>query len=166
MCIKSLSELSSFLLSRWNIFFWIMFFASNLATFTPSYTTCFRIHYAEYIGCSLCRLIRLLSMWCRAAAFFSSSIHGVHCAGLADFSVRGAARRHFSLNLSLDRRLGGPQSQSGPYLDLKSDPSVVQPVASCYTDCAIAAPRLRLITTLLLKLPSFIYRYSKYDFSN
>jgi hypothetical protein len=36
-------------------------------------------------------------MWCRAAAFFSSNIHGVHCAGLSDFSVCGAARRHFSL---------------------------------------------------------------------
>jgi hypothetical protein len=45
------------------------------------------------------RLIRLLSTWCRAAAFFSSTIHGVHCAGLSDFSVRGAARRHFSCPL-------------------------------------------------------------------
>jgi hypothetical protein len=26
----------------------------------------------------------------------STCIHGVHCAGLSDFSVRGAARRHFS----------------------------------------------------------------------
>jgi hypothetical protein len=35
-------------------------------------------------------------MWCRAAAFFSSNIHGAHCAGLSEFSVRGAERRHFS----------------------------------------------------------------------
>jgi hypothetical protein len=27
----------------------------------------------EYNRCSLCRLIRLLSTWCRAAAFFSAS---------------------------------------------------------------------------------------------
>jgi hypothetical protein len=27
----------------------------------------------------------------RAAAFFSSNIRGVHCAGLSDFSVHGAA---------------------------------------------------------------------------
>jgi hypothetical protein len=26
-----------------------------------------------YIECSLCRLLRLLSTWCRAAAFFSAS---------------------------------------------------------------------------------------------
>jgi hypothetical protein len=46
----------------------------------------------------------------------------------------------------LDRRLGGPQSQSGwrwrrenswPYRDSNSDPSVVQPVASSCTDYAI-----------------------------
>jgi hypothetical protein len=44
----------------------------------------------------------------------------------------------------LDRRLGGPQSRSGrrgeysgPYRDSNSDPSVVQPVASRYTEYAI-----------------------------
>jgi hypothetical protein len=44
----------------------------------------------------------------------------------------------------LDRRLGGPQSRSGrrgeeKIFELDSDPSVVQPVASRYTDWDIAA---------------------------
>jgi hypothetical protein len=45
------------------------------------------IFLVQYTRCSLCRLIRLLS---------TSNIHGVHCAGLSDFSVRGVARRYFS----------------------------------------------------------------------
>jgi hypothetical protein len=47
----------------------------------------------------------------------------------------------------LDRRLGGPQRRSGrrgessrPYRDTNSGPSVVQPVASRYTDYVIPAP--------------------------
>jgi hypothetical protein len=51
----------------------------------------------------------------------------------------------FTSRYPWDRRLGGPQSRSGQrgeekirdYLDSNSDPSVVQPVASHYTDCAI-----------------------------
>jgi hypothetical protein len=50
----------------------------------------------SHIGCSLFRLIRLLSTWCRAAAFLSSNEHSVHCADLSYFSVCGAPRRHFS----------------------------------------------------------------------
>jgi hypothetical protein len=49
----------------------------------------------------------------------------------------------------LDKRLGGPQSRSGrfgeekilaPYRDSNSDPSLVQPIVSRYTDCATPAP--------------------------
>jgi hypothetical protein len=50
----------------------------------------------QYTRCSLCRLVRLFSTWRHEAAFFSSNIHGVNCAGLSDFSVCGATRRHFS----------------------------------------------------------------------
>jgi hypothetical protein len=51
-----------------------------------------------------------------------------------------------SVNM-LNRRLGGPQSRSGlrienswPYQDLNSDPLVIQPVASRYTNYYILAP--------------------------
>jgi hypothetical protein len=51
----------------------------------------------------------------------------------------------------LDRRLGGPQSQSGRFVEEKildhyrntnTDPSVIQLVGSSYTDYAIPAPQL------------------------
>jgi hypothetical protein len=52
--------------------------------------------------------------------------------------------RRKSPHYSLDRKLGGPQSRSWrrggnswPYRDSNSDPSVVQPVASRYTNYAI-----------------------------
>jgi hypothetical protein len=54
-----------------------------------------------------------------------------------------------SLRYPLERRLGKPQSRSGergeekntrPYRDSNSVPSVVQPVASRYTDYPIPAP--------------------------
>jgi hypothetical protein len=59
------------------------------------------------------------------------------------FIHRGKSPRY-----PLDRRLGGPQSRSRrggeenilvPPGDSNSDPSVVQPVASRYTDCATRA---------------------------
>ena len=44
----------------------------------------------------------------------------------------------------LYRRLGGPQGRSGQVRKISTapefDPLTVQPVASRYTDCAIAAP--------------------------
>jgi hypothetical protein len=46
----------------------------------------------------------------------------------------------------LDRRLGGPQNQSG----LELDPSIVQSVASSYTDHAIPAACHRFNTMLIL----------------
>jgi hypothetical protein len=38
-----------------------------------------------------------------------AEIHGVHCAGLSDFSVRGAMRRHFLF-------LGGEEGANGATL--------------------------------------------------
>jgi hypothetical protein len=67
----------------------------------------------------------------------------------------------------LDRRLGGPQSQSGrhgenawPYRDSNSDPSFIQPVASRYTDWAIPAP-LQLYKFTNLKEPRREWRGKK-----
>jgi hypothetical protein len=61
---------------------------------------------------------------------------------LARFTTRGTSPQG-----PLDRRLGGPQSRSGRYGEVKiRDPSGLelrplghQPVASRYTDCATAA---------------------------
>jgi hypothetical protein len=61
------------------------------------------------------------------------------------FTPRGKSPRY-----PLDRRLGGLHNRSGreenswPYWDSNSDPSVVQPVASRYTNSAIPAPNLPL----------------------
>jgi hypothetical protein len=61
----------------------------------------------------------------------------------------------------LDKRLGGPQSRSGRHREEKildptgtrlSGPSVIQPVASRYTDYAIPAHRKYLIILLLITL--------------
>jgi hypothetical protein len=66
------------------------------------------------------------------------------------------------LQYSLYRRLGGPQNWSGkhgeekicPYWDLNPDPSVVQPVVSHCTDCAIQAPVINSQITNNCKPPS------------
>jgi hypothetical protein len=72
----------------------------------------------------------------------------------------------------LDRRLGGPQNQSGllgensyPHLDSNSNPSVVQRVASRYTDCAISA--LYHVHTNLINPPNTLeyWDYSLYHCS-
>jgi hypothetical protein len=46
--------------------------------------------------CSLCRLIRLLSMWCRASAFLSASGTALSQEVPTDFWVHGARQWHFS----------------------------------------------------------------------
>jgi hypothetical protein len=63
-------------------------------------------------------------------------------------------------NTRLDRRLGGPQSRFGrrgenclPYRDSNSEPSVVQPVASRYTECATPALWTLLYTMGSQKVP-------------
>jgi len=48
---------------------------------------------------------------------------------------------------SLYRRLGGPQGRSGQVQKISTppgfDPQTVQPVASCYTNCAILAHQVK-----------------------
>jgi hypothetical protein len=60
---------------------------------------------------------------------------------------------------TLDRRLGGLQSQSGRHeevkilalhLDSNSDPSVVQSAASRYTDCGIQARKQIIIIIIII----------------
>jgi hypothetical protein len=68
---------------------------------------------------------------------------GTGCRWVVSFTSRP-----FYTQYPLDRRLGGPQGvcrtwrreNSWLQRDSNSDPSVVQPVASRYTDCAISAP--------------------------
>jgi hypothetical protein len=45
--------------------------------------------------CSLFNLI-IFDTLCSSSCLYNSLAHGVQCAGLSDFSVRGAAQRHFS----------------------------------------------------------------------
>jgi hypothetical protein len=66
---------------------------------------------------------------------------------VANFTPRPLYPRGKSPQYPSDRRLGGPQSRSGqfgenswPYRDSNSHPSVVQPIASRYTDYDIPTP--------------------------
>jgi hypothetical protein len=66
---------------------------------------------------------------------------------VVSFTPRPLYPRGKSLQYPLDRKLSGPQSpwrseNSWPHRDPNSDLSVVQPVASRYTDCAIPDPLL------------------------
>jgi hypothetical protein len=54
-----------------------------------------------------------------------------------------------------------------PHRDLNSDPSVVQPVASRYTDCAIPAPpyinsQIQIRNTFLSRPTYFVHDFGKY----
>jgi hypothetical protein len=59
----------------------------------------------------------------------------------------------------LYRRLGGPKGRSGRARKISPppgfDPQTVQPVASCYTDCAIPAPRFHGVVTVMTGLTRF-----------
>jgi hypothetical protein len=66
---------------------------------------------------------------------------------------RRFTRRGNSPWYPLDRRLSGPQSQTGRrgenswhHQDLNSDPFVIQPITSCYTHFAIPAPQVTWCT--------------------
>jgi hypothetical protein len=73
--------------------------------------------------------------------FLTSAVVGVVSFTPQPFYPRGKSPRY-----PPDRRLGGPQIRSGrrgensrPYRDTNSDPSIIQPVASRYTDSTILA---------------------------
>jgi hypothetical protein len=72
-----------------------------------------------------------------------------------------ALPRRKSARYPLRRRLGGTQSRSGRrgencllYRNSNSDPSVVQPVVSRYTDCAIPTPLRDIMICLNLFCPA------------
>jgi hypothetical protein len=74
---------------------------------------------------------------------------GTSWRSVVSFTPRPIYSRGKSPRYPVDRRLGGPQSRSGRHGEVKildttgdsnSDPSVVQPVASRYTDYSIPIP--------------------------
>jgi hypothetical protein len=95
---------------------------------------------------------------------------------VVNFTPRPLYPRGKSPRYPLDRRLGGPQSRSGrfgeqkildPYWDSNSDPSVVQPVTSRYTDYAIPAPVMGVHLTKITgsRSDDWIYEHFGYTLS-
>jgi hypothetical protein len=80
---------------------------------------------------------------------------------VVSFTPRPVYNRRKSSRYLLYRRLGGLQSRSGRRGEEKTlnptgtrtDPSVVQLVASPYTDCSIPAPKKRSVYRILVKKP-------------
>jgi hypothetical protein len=100
---------------------------------------------------------------------------GTGCRWVVSFTSRPLYPRGKSPRYLLDRRLGGPQNQSerhaevkilDPHRDSNSDPSVVQPIASRYTDWAIPAhPKAQYRVEKRERHPELVHMSTAY-FSN